>query len=178
MKSHFGRAIVSNGAVKVCVPCLLWFRATTAQMSTFGAELPFGAWSNPAENSHGFLVLPIATLAVIELLDLDVGCSDDHRPLISAAMNAANSKGERVDLTCLPSALRVAQGRLGGCRCCRRICLVLSGNRRCPQTAGAWISRAQIESHPPLLRLVGPGGTRPTQMSAVGSCGTVLLAFV
>jgi hypothetical protein len=40
-ESHFGRAIVSNGAVKVCVPCLLWFRATTAQMSTFGAKRPF-----------------------------------------------------------------------------------------------------------------------------------------
>ena len=50
IKSHFGRAIVSNGAVKVCVPCLLWFRATTAQMSTFGAKLPVAGF-DPYETS-------------------------------------------------------------------------------------------------------------------------------
>jgi hypothetical protein len=109
------------------------------------------------------------------------------------------SKGERVDLTSLPSALRLEQAgvitikkdeqnaKVSAVKSARRKLksvltaagavlglLSLISQSAAPAHGGAAdVARYQIENRSPLLRLAGPGGTRPTQMSSIGPGGGV-----
>ncbi|WP_439407362.1 hypothetical protein ACNJX9_39020 [Bradyrhizobium sp. DASA03076] len=117
----------------------------------------------------------------------------------AVAVLERHSKGERVDLTSLPSALcleqagmitikkdeqnakvlavKAARRKLKSVSAAAGAVLGLLGlfwQSAAPAHSGAAdMARYQIENRLPLLRLAGPGGTRPTQMSAIGPGGGV-----